>query len=179
MMIQLKIIAALLSVLALGAALLLFGHREYNRGIQTATDHYEAALGRQKTDAAQLLASETAKVLQVNLALQQATQKQELQDAKNKTTIADLADRLRAAAGPAGRLRDPNAAGCGGSGDSAPSDFASAASGGADDGAEAGGLLSGQLTGLLRRLTREADDINAAYVACRADAYTVRGAAPP
>jgi hypothetical protein len=171
MNIQFKLIAGLLSVAALIAAMLLYGHRQYVLGVSHTTDKYEAALQKQKAEASELLSSETAKVLSITQALQIATQKQELQDARNKTTIDNLADRLRTAAGPAGRLRDPNA-GCNSSGPA--SEVASAAGDRADHSPQAGGLLSKQLSGLLLKLTDEADEVNNAYIACRSDAYTVR-----
>ncbi len=173
MNIQFKLIEGLLSVAALIAAMLLYGHRQYSLGVSHTTDKYEAALKKQKADASELLSSETAKVLSITQALQIATQKQELQDAKNQSTINALADRLRAAAGPSGRLLDPNA-GCGCNSGGPASEVASAAGDRADNNPQAGGLLSKQLSGLLLKLTDEADEVNNAYIACRSDAYTVR-----
>ena len=130
-----------------------------------------------KQRAAQLLADETAKTRATETRLATARATQEKTNAANKTTIESLKTDLSSAAGAAGRLRDPNggqAGGCGGGGGGASGDPATAAAGGAGDGAKAGGLLSTQLTGLLDRLTLEADTINAAYIACRQDAITVR-----
>jgi hypothetical protein len=152
------------------------------RGYARAQAVYEAEINRLKSDAAATLAQETERVLLIEQALHQSKNNQDLEDDQNRQTIAGLSARLRALAGPAGsaapavRLRDPNfqAAQCGGSGDRPPGDPAAAAAAGAPDRAEAGGLLSEQLSELLQRLAREADDINAAYASCRADAYTVR-----
>jgi hypothetical protein len=179
MSLELKIITALLSLLGLGAGVSLYGHHEYAKGEENMRMIVAHTIDAQNIEAAAMLAAETKKVTVATQALQDAQNKQEIQDAKNKSTIATRSDRLRAAAGPAGRLRDPNDAGCRGGGDSASSDLASATGDRAGDAAETGRLLSGQLTGLLRRLARESDDVNAAYLACRSDAYTVRGMAPP
>ena len=144
------------------------------RGYNRAAAEYTAAIQKLQAEAATTLATETAKTLSAKQALATAKNNQEMKDAKHIQTIAQFADRLRSVAGPAGRLRDPNATQCGGSGGSPPGDPATATAAGATDGAEAGGLLSESLTELLQRLARDADDINAAYASCRADAYTVR-----
>jgi hypothetical protein len=161
-----------LAVLALLTGLIVFIEQ---RGYDRAKAHYLAAIQKLKAEAATKLAAETAKTRSAEQALTEAKNHQELQDAKHQKTITDLSDRLRRAAGHAGRLRDPNAAQCGGGGDRAQGEPATAASAGATDRAEAGGLLSEPLTELLQRLTRDADEINAAYASCRADAYTLRG----
>jgi hypothetical protein len=149
------------------------------RGYARAQAVYEAEIDRLQTEAANQLAKETERVLLIEQALQQAKNNQDMTDAKHTQTTSALSARLRAAAGPAGRLRDPHATPCGGGGDRASSDPATATSAGAADKPEAGGLLSKQLADLLQRLTHEADTINAAYASCRADAYTVRGTIPP
>ena len=174
MSLQIKLIAALLALLALGAAFVGYGHHQYTQGVNATTALYEAAIDKQKAQAATLLASETAKTRSTELALQTIKNQQELQDADHQKTVADLSDRLRRLSGSTGRLRDPNAAGCGGGGGSATDQVASAAGDRADDAAQAGGLLSGELSGLLRGLASEADAINNAYASCRADAFAVR-----
>ncbi len=147
------------------------------RGYARAQAVYEAEINRVKTQAAAALAQETERVLLIEQALHQSKNDQDLKDAQNRQTIAGLSDRLRSAAGPACRLRDPNAAPqCRGSGGGPPGDPAPAAAAGAADRAQADGLLSEPLAELLQRIAREADDINAAYASCRADAYTVRAA---
>ena len=167
---------------AAGALYALWAHVD-QRGYARAQSVYEAEISRLKTEAATQLAQETERVLLIEQALHQSKNNQDLKDDQNRQTIAGLSARLRALAGPAGpagsaapavRLRDPNAPQCGGSGDRPPGDPATTAAAGATDRAEAGGLLSEPLTELLQRLAREADDINAAYASCRADAYTVR-----
>ena len=179
MSLQLKLIGAFVSLFWLGASVWMYGSSQYTKGAESVRITYAHAIDTQKIEAAKTLAIETEKTQTLTDALYTAKNEQELQDAKNKTTINAIADRLRAAAGPAGRLRDPNAAGCGRSSDSAPGDIASTSSDRADDGANGGGLLSIELTSLLSRLGAEADAINLAYTSCREDAYSVRGEALP
>lgn len=161
----------------LAAIVLLFGAWQYvdGRGYNRAAAEYTTAINDQKAKAGALLASETAKTRSAEQALQSITQTQNLKDANNVQTLADLSDRLRRAAGPAGRMRDPHATGCGAGGSGATGATSTTSNGSATDTAQAGGLLSAGVTGLFERLTREADDINAAYASCRADAFAVRG----
>jgi hypothetical protein len=148
------------------------------RGYDRAAEKFTAAIHQLQADAANTLSDQVNKTRVAEQALTTAKNNQEIQDAKHTQTIAAYAARLRAAAGPAGRLRDPNAPApeCWGSGDRPPGDPATATAAGATNRAEAGGLLSEPLTELLQRIAREADDINVAYASCRADAYTVRQA---
>lgn len=169
-------------LLALGLVLaLVLGYRAFvshQQGIgeERARVRYDAAIAKQKGEAYAKLEAATRRVHEAERALEQARQKQEIDDALNTRTLADLRVRLRAAAGPGLRLRDPNAAagggwGCGGGADpkaAAPADDRPA------DSAEAAGLLSAELTGLLQQQAEEADAVNAAYIACRADAVNVR-----
>lgn len=157
-------------VLALLLALRQVDQRGYDRAMAEAT----AATNTLKAQAAATLASETAKTRSAEQALQAIKNTQELQDAAHQNTVADLSDRLRRLAGPAGRLRDPHAVGCGRGSGGAPGAAATTPGDRAADTTEAGGLLSAGLSGLLQRLQREADTINIAYASCRADAYAVR-----
>jgi len=171
MSIPLKIVA----ILALVAVLFFGEHYIEQRGAdrQLAVDN--AAVQKQKTEAADELASETAKVRKAEQALQEVTTTINVKDYEHEKTVATLSDRIRAAAGPAGRLRDPHAgARCGCGGGSTPAEVAGPAGDRSGDPAEAGGLLSEQLTGLLQRLQLEADTVNDAYISCRAQAYAVR-----
>lgn len=155
---------------------LMFGVRAIDqRGYQRASAEATAALQKQKREAERVLAIETAKTLAAEQALRDFKTNQDIQDAKSKSTVADLSSRLRQLAGKSGRLRDPNAHGCGRGSGSPSGETATATGSGAADPAEAGGLLSAELTGLLQRLTTEADDINVAYISCRADTFKVRG----
>lgn len=173
------------AVLALLAAL--WAGEQYIEGIgaakQLAVD--QQAADQLKADAARVLASETKKADAATQALQDFKTNQEKIDADSEIHIAGLADRLRRLAAPARpggpeRLRDPHAStgGCGpgSSGPAAP--VAAAAADRAADAAQAPGLLSAELTELLRGQAREADAINLAYAACRADGQALR-AAPP
>ena len=128
---------------------------------------HKAAIDKQKSDAAITLSAETAKVLAAERRGREFKDAQEAKDATNKTKVDDLQRLLRVAAVATGRLRDPNAAGCGG-GNSRPE--TATATGPADraaDGAENGGLFSAAATRLFGKLTREADEINLAYASCK------------
>lgn len=163
-----------LAVAALLGGLYMLERHIEQRGYDRAEADYTAAIERLHADAAAQLAEEVNKTRAAEQALNEAKNNQELKDATHTQTIASLSDRLRRAAGPAGRLRDPNAAPCGRSGGGPEGGPTATANAGAADHAEAGGLLSEQLSELLQRLAREADDINVAYASCRADAFTVR-----
>ena len=172
-----SILLKLAAVLALLAALFFAEQYVEGLGYHRARAEDQAAANQLKAQAAATLAAETAKAERAEHALQAATDFQNQKDHDHEKTVADLADRLRRAAGPAGRLRDPHAtAGCGAGGSGTPSQVASAAGDRPGDDAQAGGLLSAELTGLLQRLQREADTINDAYASCRADGIEVRGA---
>jgi len=172
--------AALLA--ALTAGYFAFTGHHQNIGERRASARYDKALTEQRDKAAAALAQATDQVRAVERALQDSRNQLEITDAKHQATIADLSRRVRVAAGPAGRLRDPHAsAECGRSGDDPPATVAAPADDRAADRADAGGLLSEPLTRLLSELTEQADRINAAYASCRADAVAVRVAcsAPP
>lgn len=170
------ILIKIAAVLALLAALFLGEQYIEGRGYDRARAEGQVVADKLKADAAVELASETAKTHAAEQALQSQTHTQDLKDADHVKTLADLSDRLRSVSGPAGRLRDPHATGCGAGGGGATSAATPAAGDRAGDPTQTSGILSVELSGLLQRLTREADDINAAYASCRADAYAVRGA---
>jgi hypothetical protein len=152
------------------------GRAEAERVKVTAT--YEAALKKQKAEAAKALDDERAKTAAAEAALRKFKDEQELKDGQHEATVNDLERRLRAAGGPAMRLRDPNATGCRLSGGSTKGADSASPGAGAADAAEGSGLLSKPLTELLQRLAREADEINIAYQSCRADAMNLRAAIP-
>jgi hypothetical protein len=162
--------------LALAAALLigynLWASHQQGIGEARATGKYNVKIAAQKVEAAALLAKETARVTTTEKALQAVKNNQEVQDAKNRKTVAGLTARLRDLA-VNGRLRDPNA-GRGGSSDPAPGNAATSPGDSADHGAETGGVLSGELTGFLLSQAASADEINLAYISCREDAAAVR-----
>jgi hypothetical protein len=126
----------------------------------------------QEKAAATVLAQETARVVATERALQNFKNIQEVKDAGNKKTVDTLSARLRDLA-VNGRLRDPHAGRGGGSGGASGADAAGPGNR-PDNGAGNSGLLSEDLTGLLGRLLVEADEINNAYISCRADAEAVR-----
>lgn len=169
---KVAILLGLLLALMLGVRAI--DQRGYDRALAEA----KAATEKIKREAAATLASEIQKTLQTEQALQAFKNTQELNDANHQKTVADLSRRLRDLAGPSGRLRDPHAARCGAGGSGPPGAIAPAPGDRAADPAEAGGLLSVPLSDLLSETLQESDDINNAYISCRADAYTVRGLPP-
>lgn len=169
-----NILIKIAAVLALLAALFFGEQYIEGRGYDRAKAEDSAQIQQQKTEAAATLAAETEKVRERTRYLQSMLTNQNLKDSTHEKTVSDLSDRLRLAAGPAGRLRDPHAAGCGGGGGGTQTGIVGTADRGAADRAEAGGLLSADFTGLLQRFAVEADTINAAYTSCRADAFAVR-----
>lgn len=172
------ILPKILAVLALLAALFFAEQYIEGLGYDRAQAECQVATEKIKREASTELATETAKTRSAEADLQTFKNNQELKDATHQKTVTDLSSRLRNLNDPAGRLRDPQARGCGSGSGSAPGATAPAAGGGAADPAEAGGLLSAGLTRLLQQLHREADEINTAYSSCRADAYTVRAQLP-
>ena len=141
-------------------------------GEARANARWQKATDELKAKASDQLADETAKADKATDELRKFKDAQELKDAQARKTVADLRQRLAALSG--GRLRDPNAPGCGGSGGGTQAQDSTGTQPGNTDGAQAGGLLSAELTGLLQRLHSEADEINIAYAACRADARALR-----
>ena len=155
-------------------------------GLQTVrlageeADHAQtiASFAEARTLAAQALTVATGNVLKLERQLGAAKDQQEKTDAANRKkseaqgrVIADLRARND------GRLRDPNATSCTGTGPAVATGSSSGA--GAADATQSGGLLSEPISRLFERLTREADEINDAYASCRADALTLRATLPP
>jgi len=166
---------------SLMAALLLGAWRVHHNidqgGYQRADAEWQAKVKSQKADAIKLLDEERAKVAATSMSLRNFKDNQEIKDAHNKKAVTGYERRLRAAAGHAGRLRDPNASyatGCGGGGDNPQSPDTAGAGHRADDVAQATGLLSKELTQFLLDQAASADDINLAYTSCRADALSIR-----
>lgn len=168
MTVQGKLIMGLVSFIVLMVGIVIFGQHRYDQGDAAATLRDSVVIEKLKGDAATTLAAETERVRKAEQALRDFKDYQELKDADNRKIVQALADRVRSLIGDAGRLRDPNATGCGGSGGSATGQATEGAGDRPTDGTQTGGLLSVQLTDLFRRLTREADDINDAYASCRA-----------
>jgi hypothetical protein len=179
MSIQVKIITLLVSIIGSAIGIYFFGEHRYEQGEATATLRDNQVIADMKIKAARILGLETLKTKAVEDVLAAALHERELKDADNHKTIEVLSTYIRSIVGDSGRLRDPNAAGCGSSGGSTAGQTFSNASSGPANGAESGGLLSAELSGLLTRLTREADDVNEAYISCRADAFQVRASDTP
>ena len=172
-------VGAVLVLLIAMLACLFFGVKAIDqRGYDRAKAEATAALEAQKREAGGVLATETAKTRAAEESLRTFKLNQDNKDAQAQVTIADLSNRLHRLAGNAGRLRDPNAQGCGGSSGSPKGQAATPAPDRPGDAAEAGGLLSAELTGLLHRLASEADAINTAYASCRSDALQMRALQP-
>jgi hypothetical protein len=108
-------VAAILG--AIGAVILGYGHSRYNLGVRTTTAAYEAALSKQKVEAAQLLASETEKVLvaerQLNEIVRKAKNERDILQVKNAADLKRLsATRLQFSTTEAGcRSGDSGTAG--------------------------------------------------------------------
>ena len=164
--IETKIIAALIGVLALVAMTLGYGHYQYGNGVKATKLVYEAALDKQKEQAAQQYAQALVDVAAATKELNDFRNAQELKDESNQLVNNNLAARLRRASGDADRLRDPNQPGCGIGSGSAPDTAPATPTDRADNAAQTGGLLSVQLSELLRQRFFEADEINAAYMSC-------------
>lgn len=173
-------VGAVLVLLIAMLACLFFGVKAIDqRGYDRAKAEATAALEAQKREAGGVLATETAKTRAAEESLRTFKLNQDNKDAQAQATVADLSRRLRQlSAGTAGRLRDPNAQGCGGSSCGPQGEAVTPAPDRPGDAAEAGGLLSAELTGLLQRLASEADAINTAYASCRSDALQVRALQP-
>lgn len=133
---------------------------------------YGAIISTHALKAAQAETRRAAEVALAEKRLQEHKQAQEITDDINQKNTAELSARLRTAVG-AGRLRDPNARACPAA---VPGAAADTGAGAAHD-PEAAGLLSEDITRLLARVTREADQVNLAYISCRADSAHVRGVA--
>jgi hypothetical protein len=190
-LLQIRILAAALVLAAILGGIWGYGHHQHTQGLAEGdartTARYEAALTKQKAQAQAQLDAALADKARIEAEYAHFKTQQESKDATNQTTVEGLRAQLRAAAGAAGRLRDPNAARCGPSSDGATPPPAGPTGDSAGYPAQATGLLSAQLTGLLEQLTSEADAINLAYASCRAErlhldaaqALTAPGAAPP
>ena len=137
-------------------------------GAERVTRQYNADTRAQNAQADKLLKEATARADTASQALREFTTQQEKTDAIEKTRIAQLELRLRAAAGPAGRLRDPYAAAARGPGCAGPpGPSPSPAGAGAGNASEATGLLSPELSEFLIEKFTDAERVSAAYASCR------------
>lgn len=139
----------------------------------------KTAVAEQKAEASTQLAAAGARILETERELADARAEQEIKSAKDQKTVValrgQLRDMSRAGGGPG--LRDPHGeAGGGVCSGGASGEVAAGADDRAVDGAKAGGILSKSLENLLLQIVSEADEINLAYAACRADSLRVREA---
>lgn len=139
-------------------------------GVEITTERFESQIAKQKIEADKLIATETANVAATEKKLRDFKDNQEITDATNQKKISKLSNDVRHLSGALGRMRDPHS-----SNDCGPKGSPSTSSGNSENnGAENGGLLSAEISQLLSTLTREADEINAAYISCRSDAFSIR-----
>ena len=130
----------------------------------------QAIIKTMEVEAGKKLLAETNRADSLTKEPQTLKDAQDLKDSNHENTVSALASRLH----DAGRLRDPNAIGCGPGSGGPETPATGLASAGAEDGGQTGGLLSKELTGLLNRLLEEADTINIAYASCKADSVGIR-----
>lgn len=143
----------------------------YQQGIgeERATARYNLKIEIMKREAAVALAVENKRVIEAERSLVALKNTQEVKDAENRKIAGSLTARLH----ELGRLRDPNAGRWGGSG--GPGGQDSARSGDCSGNrAEASGVLSKSASDLLRKLALEADEINLAFISCRAYVESLR-----
>lgn len=158
--------------LVAGMALILVMFVAGFHGGKTWSDNeWQAETDRNTAAAAVMLHHATTRVIAQERGMAEAKDKQEIIDAKNKTIVAGLERSLRA-----GRLRDPGAVACGSGTGGA---IATSAGDSGVDGAVTGGVLSEELGGFLVDQAVIADEINIAYLSCRADSMSIREVSRP
>lgn len=169
-----RLIAALAVVTAAVAALVWFGVHKDSQGYARAKGEYEAVIQEQKIEALRELQEQTAKTFKVERELEAFKDQQEREDADHGKRVESLGRRLAdLATRNGGRLRDPKA-GRGGSGGGAKAEAAAAPGDSGANPGQAMGVFSVPASNDLRRLLREADELNIAYTSCRADALMLR-----
>ena len=148
----------------------------YTNGSNTATAKYNEAISQQKLDAAALLADVVASHNKLNSDLDKLKADRELQDEKNKNTVATQKRRIDRLVDELGRLRDPKApiARCGDGSSPTMFNAAGAPIDSAGDGTYVPGLLSVEFSRLFRGHDELADAINLAFISCKAYAIKAR-----
>lgn len=161
-----------LSALALWGGYEAWALHERNLGQSKAIEACNAQTTRQNEEAAALLESERELKLRREKVWATQLNKQEIDDVVNGKTISLLADKLDAA----GRVRDPyaQAPACGQSGSGAQGGIDTSAGNSPGDGARAGRELSPEFDRFLKERFKRADEINTAYISCRADSLNLR-----
>ena len=164
-------IAALLVVGALIAGYVWWADVQQDIGAKAERALWVEAVEKQRAEARKQIDAANARVGAAEAEADTLRHAQNLKDVQNAKITSELERKLLAA----GRLRDPNAtARCGGSSTTSGATGASSPGTSADNTAQDAGLLSADLSGLLRTVTREADAVNLAYIASRADADQLR-----
>lgn len=169
-----------IAALALVALFITYGEWRVTVEVGRANDRHAAAIEKLKGEAAKELAAQVTYTMGVERDLREAHDRNRKESEEHDRTVDALEKRLiTVAARSGGRLRDPNAEGCGRSGGGAAAPAAAAAADRGEGAAQAGGLLSLQLSDLLRARLREADDVNNAYAACRVEVVNLRSKLSP
>lgn len=106
-----KLLGLVLTVLALAAAVMGYGHMQFKKGDRLATDRAQAVVDKQKGEAAALLAQLKQERLDAATALANLTN--QLEQNREKLQAANAADLRRRLTGPGLRYIAPQAAGCG------------------------------------------------------------------
>lgn len=168
-----KVIALLLTFIAIVGACMLYGHFQYARGVRITTLTYETAIAKQKNAAAQQLAVVTQQVEYKEQTLQAAKNTQDIKDVQHTQIVSSLSNKLRDALNANIRVCNSSTE-CGNGSSSANGKNIGNAVIGANNIASGNGILSANFADVLEQLTLDADTINNAYVACRADAIQIR-----
>jgi hypothetical protein len=148
-------------------------------GEKRATLRHNTAIEAQNAEADKLLKDATERADTASQALREFVNRQEKTDAIETTKIAELETRLRALAGPAGRLRDPYATAASGPGCAGPSGSSpSPAGAGAGNAGSSTGLLSPELSQFLIGKLADAERVSAAYASCRPYAERLKESMP-
>lgn len=145
-------------------------------GRNAATVEYNAMITTQKLQAAKVLADAVAKNNKLISDLNKLKATQEVQDEKNKSTVATQKRRIDGLVDQLGRLRDPHAqvARCGDGSNPTVFDPSGTTGDSPGNGAYAPGLLSVEFSRLFRGHDELCDDINNAFASCKAYAIKAR-----
>jgi hypothetical protein len=126
-------------------------------------DRYEAAIQKQKAEAAKVLLDETNKVRDLERRVGLLNNHIEVEHARRDKELQDERRRLERLARERGGLRDPGRGGAGR--DCSPGGDRPTSGGGA--GAASGAELSAEASGFLHQLAAEADAVVAQYLTCQ------------
>lgn len=159
-------------VLLLGTAVTVAYLSGHGAGIDEENARWTIASEQQKKEAAQTLAVETQRVLELERRNSELSAALDTRDKEHRDELDRAYDRARRDAAAAGGLRDPGARrGCGGDlarGKDAP------APGGAQPTPAGGAALSQEAEQFLFGFAREADQLNLDFERVRADAQQCR-----